>query len=81
MVASDSWCSDVSLQVVVAAWAEQQSIPVQKIRLLHNSDDDFLADDVLWDDVGSLAKKWGAGFSLQVRIPSQELVSDPTLHL
>ena len=80
-VASHGWDPAVSLGDVVSAWAAQQSIPVRKICLVHESDDDFLADDIVWDDVGSLAKKWGAAFSLEISIPSRELVRDCALHL
>ena len=80
VVISANWSPDTLLGSLISAWADQCNIPIARICLLHAQDDDYLADDVWWDDVGSLAKRWGDGFVIELRVPSQDQVPAP-LHL
>ena len=73
-MSSDKWDGNITLGDVVSAWAQQQGISVQRIHLMHESDEDYLQEDVWWCDVGGLAQRWGATMSFEIKIPSEDQV-------
>ncbi|KAL3147087.1 hypothetical protein ABBQ38_015048 [Trebouxia sp. C0009 RCD-2024] len=75
-VACNSWSGDTLLGGVVGAWAEQQQVAVATLWLRHESDDEYLADDVWLCDLAALARQWGDAFVIEVCVPSEDQEDD-----
>ncbi|KAL3134665.1 hypothetical protein ABBQ32_007673 [Trebouxia sp. C0010 RCD-2024] len=73
-VACNSWSGETLLGEVVGAWAHQQQVSVDTLWLRHESDDDYLAQDVWLCDLAALAKQWGDAFVVKVCMPSEDEV-------
>ena len=73
-MSSATWTPDTLLGSLVSAWAHPHNLSLARICLRHARDDDYLADDVWWDDLGSLAKRWGDAFVVELCVPSQDQV-------